>query len=96
MIDMSSASITSMNNSEKSPVRAIDWHTSNEVYFATGNDNGSICLWDIRFQSKCVIKFNQGDSFSKTSYSHPIIGLRFYNNGNRIISVNQLGSIKTW
>lgn len=97
MIDMHNGSITSMNNTEKRPVRAIDWHPSNEVYYATGNDNGSIFLWDVRFQSKFVIKFNQGDSFLKTTnHSRPIIGLRFYNNGNRIISVDHLGGIKTW
>lgn len=97
MIDMlSGIVVTTMRNVENRPITAIHWHPTNELQYATGNDNGNICLWDIRFQKNFVLKFNN-DTFSKTtSHPNPVIGLRFYNNGNSIISVDKKGGIRTW
>lgn len=98
MIDMHRGIvIMTMRNIENIPIRAIHWHPTNELHYATGNDNGNIYLWDLRFQKDFVLKFSNDDSFSKTtSHSHPVIGLRFYNDGNSVISVDNKGSIKTW
>lgn len=98
MIDMRYGIVVmTMNNFEKSPARAIQWHPSNELHYATGNCYGNVCLWDIRFPKKYFVKLSESDSFSNIpSHSQTIMGLRFYNNGNRIISVDKNGTIKTW
>jgi len=98
MIDMLHGIVVmTMKNIEKSPIKAIYWHPTNDLQYVTGNDNGNIYLWDIRFQRDFVLKFKNEDSFSvSTSHSSPVIGLRFYNDGNSIISVDNKGCIKTW
>lgn len=98
MIDMRNGVVVmTLPNVEKSPIRAINWHPTNELQYVTGNDNGNICLWDIRFQKKFVCKFNDDDSFVQTSsHFYPITGLSFYKNGNSILSVDHKGAIKTW
>lgn len=98
MIDMRyGVVVMTMPNVEKAPIRAIKWSPTNERQYITGNDNGNICLWDIRFRRNFICKFNNDDSFVKTaSHSHPVIGLSFYNNGNSILSVDYKGTIKTW
>ncbi|XP_022180525.1 DNA excision repair protein ERCC-8-like [Myzus persicae] len=98
MIDMLHGIVVmTMRNIEKKPIRAIHWHPTNELQYVTGNDNGNIYLWDIRFQRDFVFKFKNEDSFSvSTSHSNPVIGLRFYNDGNSVISVDNKGGIKTW
>jgi len=98
MIDMLHGIVVmTMRNIEKKPIRAIHWHPTNELQYVTGNDNGNIYLWDIRFQRNCVFKFKNEDSFSiSTSHTNPVIGLRFYNDGNSVISVDNKGGIKTW
>lgn len=98
MIDMMHGIVVmTMRNIEKKPIRAIHWHPTNELQYVTGNDNGNIYLWDIRFQRDFVFKFKNEDSFSvSTSHTNPVIGLRFYNDGNSVISVDNKGCIKTW
>lgn len=81
---------------EKSSARAICWNPNHELEYITGNNNGNIYLWDVRFHKNCVRKFNI-NSFSKlNSHSNPVIGLRFYNYGNSVVSVDSEGIIKTW
>lgn len=98
IVDMLVGGVTkTKNNIEKSPIRAIRWRPLHEFNYATGNNNGNMFLWDTRFEKKPIFKFRQDSSFSKsTSHSHPIIGLRFYSNGSKIISVDSQGGIKTW
>lgn len=89
--------VMSIQNIEKAPTRAICWHPHNELQYVTGNDNGNINLWDIRFQKKYICKFSTINSFNKlNSHSNPVIGLRFYNNGQSVVSVDSRGIIKTW
>lgn len=90
--------VMTINNIEKCPVKTIDWNPLNEVQFITGNNNGNILLWDTRFQNKYVSRFNNtNESFAyATSHDSPVIGLRFYNDGNNIISVDVNGGIKSW
>lgn len=81
---------------EKASVRAICWNPNYELLYVTGNKNGNIYLWDVRFHKNYVRKFNT-NSFSKlNSHSDPVIGLRFYNNGNSVVSVDSRGNIQTW
>jgi WD40 repeat protein len=98
MIDMLRGIVVmTMKNVENRPITTIQWHPTNELQYITGNDNGNILLWDLRFQNNFVLKYNDDDSFSKTtSHPNPVIGLRFYNNGNSIISVDNMGGIRTW
>lgn len=89
--------VLTMKNVEKTPMRAICWHPTKESYYATGNENGNIYLWDLRFQKQFISKLSENNNFSKKS-SHPssVIGLNFYNDGNSIISVDDQGGIKSW
>lgn len=98
MIDLLLGTVVmTMRNIENMPIRAIHWHPTNEFQYVTGNDNGNMYLWDLRFQNHCVFKFKNDYSFSHTiSHSNPVIGLHFYNDGNGIISVDNMGGIKTW
>ncbi|XP_050530924.1 DNA excision repair protein ERCC-8-like [Daktulosphaira vitifoliae] len=82
---------------EQKPIRALHWHPSNELIYATGNENGNIFLWDIRFQKEILLKFCSDQSFSQVpSHQQPVAGLRFYNNGVSIISIDNKGTIKSW
>lgn len=97
MIDLRHGIIVStMKNIESSPIRAIDWHPYNELKYITGNNNGNIFLWDIRFQKRTVFKFSNENASLSTSHFHPVIGVRFYNDGNNVMSVDEDGYIKTW
>jgi len=98
IIDMNHGIVVmTMRNVEECSTKTIDWNPSNEVQYVTGNDNGNIYLWDTRFQNNFVLKYNNNDSFAlATSHSSSVIGLRFYNNGNNIISVDTEGVIKSW
>ncbi|XP_027850805.1 DNA excision repair protein ERCC-8-like isoform X2 [Aphis gossypii] len=88
--------VMTMNNIEKSAIRTIQWHPTNEKQYVTGNDSGNIFLWDIRYQMKYVLKFQRDNSGLISSLDKAALGLRFYNCGNNIISVDYKGSIKTW
>lgn len=89
--------VMTLKNIEKIPMRAICWHLNNELQYITGNDNGNIYLWDIRFQKKIILKYTEDSSFSKkSSHSNSVIALHMYNDGNSIISVDNKGVIKTW
>lgn len=89
--------ITTIKNVEESPIKSIHWNPLNEMQYVTGNDNGNIYLWDIRFQKKCIIKFNNDMSCSYVaSHYSNVVAVRFYNNGNNIVSVDLKGGIKTW
>lgn len=88
--------VMTMNNIEKSAIRTIQWHPTNEKQYVTGNDNGNIFLWDIRYQMKYVLKFQRDNSGLISSHDKAVIGLRFYNYGNNIMSVDHKGGIKTW
>lgn len=95
MIDMHHGiCVMTMQNVETKAVRAIHWHPTNEFQFITGDDNGNIHLWDIRIQRHFVKRFCMSGSFS--CHSSPVIGIRFYNYGNSVISVDKMGEIKTW
>jgi WD40 repeat protein len=98
MIDMLHGIVVmTMKNVENQPIRAISWHPTNELQYITGNDNGNIYLWDIRYQLNFVLKFQRDDSGAPiSSLTNPVIGLRFYNDGNGVISVDKSGGIKTW
>lgn len=98
MIDMLLGNVAmTMKNVEKKPIRAIQWHPTNELQYVTGSDRGNICLWDIRYQQKHIYRFCNDSSFLQTtSHIHPVIGLKFYNNGNSVISIDNEGCIKTW
>lgn len=88
--------VMTMKNIEKSETRTIQWHPTNEKQYVTGNDNGNIFLWDIRYQMKYVLKFQRDNSGLISSLDKAVLGLRFYNNGNNIMSVGHKGGIKTW
>lgn len=89
--------VMTINNVEKVPIRAICWHPYNQLQYVTGNNNGNIHLWDIRFQKSYICKFSINNSFTKlNSHSNPVIGLRFYNNDHSVVSVDGRGIIKTW
>ncbi|XP_025198046.1 DNA excision repair protein ERCC-8-like [Melanaphis sacchari] len=89
--------VMTMKNIENKPIRTISWHPLNELQYVTGNDNGNIYLWDIRYQLNYVLKFQRDDSGAPvSSLTNPVIGLRFYNYGNDIISVDSIGGINTW
>lgn len=82
---------------DKTPIRAIHWHPTNELQYIVGNDNGNIYLWDTRFQKDYVTKFCKYGSFGNTpSHSNAVIGANFYDNGNSVISVDKKGEINTW
>lgn len=88
--------VMTMNNIEKSAIRTIQWHPTNEKQYVTGNNNGNIFLWDIRYQMKCVLKFQRDNSGLMSSLDKAALGLCFYNYGNNIMSVDYKGGIKTW
>lgn len=74
--------------------RVICWNPNNELQYITGL-NENIYLWDFRFHKKYILKYN--DSFyTKPSHSSKVATVHFYNNGNNIISMAELGDIKTW
>lgn len=89
--------VMTTNNVEKIPIRAICWHPTNELHYITGNDKGNIYLWDIRIQKKWILKFKNYESYELApSHPHPVVGIRFFNNGNNILSIDKEGGIKTW
>lgn len=95
MIDMHHGiCVMTMRSVENKAIKAIHWHPSNEFQFIIGNDNGNIFLCDIRFQRDFVKKFCTSETYN--SHSYPIVGIRFYNYGNNVISVDRMGEIKTW
>lgn len=98
VIDMRHAVVVmTMPNVEKSPIRAIKWHPTNEFQYVIGNDLGNICVWDIRFRKNYIRKFRNNDPFVQaTSHSHPVASLSFYNNDHRILSIDLNGTIKAW
>ncbi|XP_050439435.1 DNA excision repair protein ERCC-8-like [Adelges cooleyi] len=82
---------------ERNPIRALHWHPNNDLQYATGNDNGNIFLWDTRFQKKALLKFCGNESFNQvSSHEQPVAGLRFYNNGTSIVSIDNEGTVKSW
>ncbi|VVC34426.1 WD40/YVTN repeat-like-containing domain,WD40-repeat-containing domain,WD40 repeat [Cinara cedri] len=89
--------VMTINNIEKTPTRAICWHPTNELQYITGNDKGNVYLWDTRIQKKWISKFHsQGSYSSAPSHSFPVVGIRFFNNGNSIMTIDKEGGIKTW
>lgn len=89
--------VMTTNNIEKYPIRAICWHPTNEMHYITGNDQGNMYLWDLRSQRRSVLKFKCYESYeSAPSHPHPVVGIRFFNNGNSILSVDKAGGIRNW
>jgi len=89
--------VQTLSSIEECPMKTLQWHPSIEGQYISGNDNGNIYLWDIRYHKKAILKYRDDPSFSlSNSHSSPVIGLRFYNYGHNIISVDAGGFVKSW
>ncbi|XP_050438854.1 DNA excision repair protein ERCC-8-like [Adelges cooleyi] len=89
--------VTESQTDDRRPIRTIEWHPTNNLQYAIGNDNGNIQLWDIRHQNNSVLKFTDDEYFDRVPLFKPqITGLRFYNNGASILSVDINGDVLSW
>lgn len=93
--------VMTMSNFEKT-IRSICWHPTDDFQYVTGHENGNICLWDVRNNQNYVHQFGNDKSSSITRHNpNLVVGLKFYNNGKSVISVDKkIGmnfiNVKTW